>query len=149
MAQLERIWIKRFHGGPMDPVKTAELRQGTGIVGNANQGGWRQVTIMATREWDQVVEALATPVDPSTRRANLLVSGIDLAQTRDKIIRVGNCRLRVRGETRPCNLMDQAEPGLRDALASQWRGGVFAEVLDDGSIQTGDSVAWCENDSLG
>ena len=149
MAQLERIWIKRFHGGPMDPVQSAELRRGAGIVGNANQGGWRQITIMATREWDQVVEALATPVDPSIRRANLLISGIELAQTRDKIIRVGTCRLRVRGETRPCNLMDKAKPGLREVLASQWRGGVFAEVLDGGAIQTGDSVDWCENDSPG
>lgn len=58
------------------------------------------------------------------------------------VLRVGSCRLRVRGETRPCNLMDEAEPGLRTTLAPQWRGGVFAEVLDDGPITIGDPVDW-------
>ena len=41
------------------------------------------MTIMATRAWGQVIEALATPVDPGIRRANLLISGIELAHTRD------------------------------------------------------------------
>lgn len=129
----------------MDSVEMAELRCGAGIVGSADQGSWRQVTIIATREWDQVVEALATPVDPSIRRANLLVSGIELAHTRHQVLRVGSCRLRVRGETRPCNLMDEAEPGLRTALAPQWRGGVFAKVLDDGHITIGDPIDWCNS----
>jgi len=41
--------------------------------------------------------------------------------------------------------MDEVEPGLRTALASKWRGGVFAEVLDDGPITIGDPVDWCKN----
>ena len=85
-----------------------------------------------------------TAVDPGERRANLLVSGIALARARDRVLRVGGCRLRVRGETRPCERMDEAEPGLRAALDPGWRGGVFAEVLDDGRIRVGDPVAWAE-----
>ena len=50
----------------MDPVKMAELRCGAGIVGSADQGSWRQATIMGTRVWDQVIEALATPVDQAS-----------------------------------------------------------------------------------
>ena len=46
MAKLEAIWIKRVRRGKMDPVLTAELIAGKGIVGNANQGGRRQVTII-------------------------------------------------------------------------------------------------------
>ena len=142
MGRLERIWVKRRHRGPMDPVETAELRRGAGIVGNADQGGWRQVTLVAAAQWDQVVEALATPVDPADRRANLLVSGVELADSREQVLRVGACRLRVRGETRPCERMDDAAPGLRAVLARRWRGGVFAEALDDGRIAVGDSVEW-------
>ena len=144
MGRLERIWVKRFHRGPMDPAEAADLRRGAGIVGNANQGGWRQVTIVAAADWDRVVEALGTAVDPGERRANLLVSGVALAHTRDRVLQVGGCRLRVRGETRPCERMDEAEPGLRTALDPGWRGGVFAEVLDDGRIRVGDPVAWAE-----
>ena len=144
MGRLEKIWVKRFHRGPMDPADAADLRQGAGIVGNANQGGWRQVTIIAAADWDRVVEALGAAVEPGARRANLLVSGIALDRTRDRVLQVGGCRLRVRGETRPCERMDEAEPGLRAALDPGWRGGVFAEVLDDGRIRVGDPVAWAE-----
>ena len=126
----------------MDPVETAELRRGAGIVGSADQGGRRQVTLIAAAQWDQVVEALATAVDPAARRANLLVSGVDLAHSLNQVLRVGDCRLRVRGETRPCERMDEAEPGLRAALGPAWRGGVFAVALDDGRVAAGDLVQW-------
>jgi hypothetical protein len=46
-ARLERIWIKRMKLGPMDPAERATLVAGRGIVGNANQGGKRQVTIVS------------------------------------------------------------------------------------------------------
>lgn len=144
MGRLERIWVKRFHRGPMDPVDTAELRQGAGMVDNADQGGWRQLTIISTAEWDNVVETLTTPLDPEIRRANLLLSGVTLAHSRDKILKVGRCRLRIRGETRPCERMDAVQSGLRNALGTEWRGGVFAAVLDDGDIKVGDSVAWID-----
>ncbi len=144
MGRLEQIWLKRFHRGPMDPTGAADVRRGAGLVGNADQGGWRQITIIAVADWDRIVEALGAAVDPGIRRANLLVSGIALAHTRDRVLQVGDCRLRVRGETRPCDRMDAAEPGLRAALDAEWRGGVFAEVLDDGRIAVGDPVAWGE-----
>ena len=144
MGRLEQIWLKRVHRGPMDPTGAADVRRGAGLVGNADQGGWRQITIIAVADWDRIVEALGAAVDPGIRRANLLVSGIALAHTRDRVLQVGDCRLRVRGETRPCDRMDAAEPGLRAALDAEWRGGVFAEVLDDGRIAVGDPVAWGE-----
>ena len=128
----------------MDPAGAADVRRGTGIAGSTDQGGWRQVTIIAAADWDRIVEALGAAVDPGARRANLLVSGIALAHSRNRVLQVGGCRLRVRGETRPCERMDEAEPGLRAALDPEWRGGVFAEVLDDGRIAVGDAVAWTE-----
>ena len=143
-GRLERLWIKRSHRGPMDAVERATLRAGRGLVGNADQGGRRQVTIIARRRWDGVNEALADAVDPALRRANLLVAGIDLDRTRGRTLRVGSCRLLIRGETRPCEQMDAARPGLRGALQPAWAGGAFAEVLDDGEIAVGDAVAWAD-----
>ena len=40
--------------------------------------------------------------------------------------------------------MDDTKAGLRAALSTEWRGGVFAEVLSDGRIAVGDPVSWNE-----
>ena len=141
-GRLESIWVKRARRGPKDEAVRVELQAGLGIVGNADQGGWRQVTLLDTATWDEVVEAMAIPLDASLRRANLLVSGVRLAHTRGVVLRIGECRLRIRGETRPCALMDEAAPGLQAALAPGWRGGVFAQALDDGAITVGDPIEW-------
>lgn len=142
MPKLERIWIKRRRRAPTEPVLLATLVAGRGIEGNADQGGRRQVTIIAAERWGELMAELEASTDPSARRANLLVSGIDLADTRGRLLQVGTCRLRVRGETAPCERMDEALPGLREAMRARWGGGVFAEVTAGGEIRVGDPVAW-------
>jgi MOSC domain-containing protein YiiM len=142
MPRLEQIWLKRMKRGPMDPVHEATLVAGRGIVGNANQGGHRQVTIISADRWREIVAALGVLLDPATRRANLLVSGVELAETRGRVLRVGGCRLQINGETRPCERMDEAYQGLRAVMAERWGGGVYAAVLDDGAIGIGDEVRW-------
>jgi MOSC domain-containing protein YiiM len=141
---LESIWIKRFRRGPMDPASEATLVAGRGLVGNANQGGKRQVTIISREAWEAVQRELGENLAPETRRANLLVSGVDLVDTRGRVLRIGACRVRVYGETKPCWQMEEAHAGLQSALRPDWRGGAFAEVLDGGRIAVGDRVEWLE-----
>ena len=143
---LERIWLKRAKRGPMDPVNSAALQAGYGLIGNANRGGKRQVTIISLERWRELVNDLRADMQPSVRRANLLVSGIDLEKSRGRILRVGAARLRINGETRPCERMEEASPGLQNAMRSRWGGGVFAEVLQSAEIRAGDPV-WWESDA--
>lgn len=144
-GRVEAIWIKRFKQGPMDSVATTRAIAGRGLVDNANQGGKRQVTLITQEAWDTVLAQLgvdAGTLPPTTRRANVLVSGLDLADSRGKVVRLGDVRVRVYGETVPCNLMEESFAGLQDALRPEWRGGVFGEILDDGEIRVGDAAAW-------
>jgi len=126
----------------MDSVETGTLVAGRGLAGNADQGRRRQVTLIEREVWERLMVEVGGSISPAARRANLMVSGITIAETRERVLRVGACRLRVGGETRPCERMDEALPGLRDAMGRNWGGGVFAEVLDDGEIAVGDEVEW-------
>ena len=137
---LAAIWIKRFKRGPMDRVERAELVAGRGVRGSANQGGRRQITILSEEAWNDALREPGADVDPSARRANVLVRGVDLEKSRGRTLRLGACIVRINGEVTPCERMDEAYQGLRAALRPHWRGGVFAEIVEGGTIAVGDSV---------
>jgi MOSC domain-containing protein YiiM len=141
-AVVEQIWIKRGKRAPMDPVQGATLVAGRGIAGNSNQGGKRQVTILSAAHWEENTRHLPD-VQPMMRRANLLVSDIDFDRhSPGRVLRVGATRIRIFGETRPCERMDEACDGLRAALSGPWGGGAFGEVIEGGEIAVGDPVHW-------
>jgi MOSC domain-containing protein YiiM len=137
-GEILSIWIKRSHRGVMDAVDEAQAVAGRGLVGNADQGGRRQVTIIDEAAWRDAGAEAGAEVDPAKRRANVMVRGISLADSRDKLLRLGDCLIRILGETRPCERMEEAQPGLRQALRAAWRGGVFGEIVEGGALRVGD-----------
>lgn len=145
-GRLEAIWIKRFKRGPMDPVDEAVLVPDRGIVGNANQGGSRQVTVIERERWHAMMAELDADLDPSARRANLMLSGVSLTDCRGKVLRIGATTIWLLGETRPCERMDEALPGLRRAMGHPWRGGAYGTVVNGGDIRVGDPATLYQPD---
>ena len=141
---LEAIWLKRAHRGPMDPRQSATLVEGKGLEGSVGRSSRRQVTIIEREIWEALMRETGATAPPSTRRANLMVSGIQLFDTRKRILLIGDTRLEIAGETKPCERMEEAVPGLGAAMYPDWRGGAFAKVLTGGTIHVGDTVAWDE-----
>lgn len=138
------LWLKRFKGGPMDPVLFAEAVAGRGLAGNANQGGKRQVTLIDEARWREACAELGVDVDPSARRANAMLRGIDLENMRGRALRIGPVLVRIYNETRPCEQMDDAQQGLRAALGPRWRAGAYGEIVEGGVIRVGDEAAWSD-----
>jgi MOSC domain-containing protein YiiM len=142
MGKLLQIWLRPSARTPVRAVPRAEAVAGQGLEGDHAGGGKRQVTLIAREAWaDALRELGGAPLDASARRANLLVEGLELGAAIGRRLRVGPIELQVEGETRPCGLMDDARPGLRDALAPACRGGVYARILAGGPLQVGDEVA--------
>ncbi len=141
-GRVERVWVKRAHRGAMDARDSIELVAGRGVDGSADRGGRRQVTLLEREVWDALMHELGSDAGPETRRANVLVSGIDLRASRGRVLRLGATRVRVAGEVKPCERMEEAVPGLRAAMYPDWRGGAFAQILDGGTVSVGDVVAW-------
>jgi Uncharacterized protein conserved in bacteria len=141
-GKLDAIWIKRAHLGPMDSRQNARAIPGKGLEGCASNSRTRQVTLIEREVWDALMKETGGNAAPSVRRANLMVSGFPLANSRNRLVRVGSVLLRIAGETKPCEAMEEAVPGLQAAMYANWRGGAFAQVLEAGEVAVGDPVEW-------
>jgi MOSC domain-containing protein YiiM len=139
MGSLLKIYLRPARGELRD-VTTAVAGAGNGLEGDHAKGPKRQVTLLSREAWEATCAQLGQTLDPGVRRANLLVEGVELKETQGQTITVGDVRIRLTGETDPCTQMDDAVPGLLKALVPDWRGGVFGEVLNDGTLTVGDAV---------
>lgn len=126
----------------MDSVLFAEAIAESGLAGNANRGGKRQITLIDEERWREACEEIGADVDPSARRANVMLRGIDLENSRGKTLRIGPVRLRIYNETRPCEQMDKPVQGFREALKPRWRAGAYGEIVEGGVIRVGDAAEW-------
>ncbi|MCR6110805.1 MOSC domain-containing protein [Bacillus sp. A301a_S52] len=139
-GELKAIWIKKGKRGVMEPVELGTLIKHEGLLHNADQGGKRQVTIISEERWTQLMDEFTTKLDPSARRANLMVTGIDLTHSKGKRLHIGPTIIEIHGETKPCSRMDDALAGLKDAMTVNWNGGAYGVVVTGGDIKLGDSV---------
>ena len=141
-GRVDAMWLKRSHRGPMDAVREVHVSSDAGIVGGVDRSRRRQITLIEREVWDRLVRDLGGTADPSARRANVLLTGIRLTNTRGRVLRVGEARLEIGGELTPCERMEEVLPGLQAAMRPHWNGGAFARVLGDAMIRVGDAVEW-------
>jgi len=139
-GHLRAIACRPTDGQRMTEVKSCTVEPGRGIVGENRKPGKREVTLVSEESWVEACRELGASVPWYFRRANLLVSGIDLADSIGKDLCIGAVQLRIHGETKPCPIMDEQHPGLKRALIPTCRGGVHGEVLTGGELRVGDPV---------
>jgi MOSC domain-containing protein YiiM len=137
------------HDRPRGPVETVErvlVTREEGVADNqrgtvrAGKAG-RQISLIEAESWQAALGELGTAIDWQDRRANLLVEGLRIPRRPGTRIRIGeDCLIEVTMECDPCNRMEEVRPGLKAALAPDWRGGFLGMVIADGEIAVGDEI---------
>jgi len=140
-GKLLAIAVKSHDDGNMYLLDKANITKSSGVENDPRGKRLsRQVTVVSSESWAAVCADLGKEIPWTFRRANLLVDGISLPNSKGKKLIVGNVEMEVTFETTPCHVMDEAENGLKDALMTDWRGGVLCRVLKEGNIKCGDTV---------
>ncbi|MDZ7655556.1 MAG: hypothetical protein U0997_06395 [Sulfurimicrobium sp.] len=130
------IAIKPQRLRPMLLLDSGALSVHEGLAGDSRgKPGPRQVTLMTLASWHAACDEIGMLLPWTERRANLLVADLPLYQSAGSRIVIGDAVLEITGETDPCSRMTAVHPGLLDALAQDWRGGVCCRVLRGGAIR--------------
>lgn len=126
---------------PMEQLDEARLAPEFGVEGDfRGKPGKRQITILFLEDWSAVCAQLGDQRSWTLRRANLLIEGLANPRAPGGVLAIGPARLRITGECDPCGRMDGQWPGLTNALKPDWRGGLIAQVIEPGAIETGFGV---------
>ncbi len=139
VGEVLAIFVFPEQRAPATALSEVEAVVGRGLAGDHPRNPHRAVTMLSQQSWQEATAPFAGELPAETRRANLLIGG-DLAGTIGRRLRVGEAELLIRGETTPCDRMNEARAGLRKMLSVRMRGGVFGPVVKGGLIRVGDRV---------
>ena len=148
MGRVVEIATRIKSKAPMVVYASAKVSFDHG-VGDDSRGrikGKRQVTVLSKESWDSVCSDLGRKLHWTTRRANILIEGIDLKESTGLILKIGGFYLEITGELVPCQRMDDQFEGLTNALKSDWRGGVTCKILSEGVVRENDKVVVMERE---
>ena len=104
-------------GGAMALAESIILTPENGVMGDHGTSQRRQVTLLDEAAWQTACSELGTELDWTARRANILVSNLDLQELVGRQILVGNALVEIIGEVVPCHVMDcllYTSPSPRD-----------------------------------
>jgi MOSC domain-containing protein YiiM len=144
MIKLEALAIREKSKTVMAELAQVNVSITKGLAGDARGSpGKRQVSLLSSEQWGLACNEVGSKLPWTTRRANVLVSGVQFGpQHLNQIVCIGDLRMRVCAETDPCIVMERAQKGLFKALKPDWRGGVLCEVLSPGDIKIGDEITF-------
>jgi hypothetical protein len=141
---VERIWVAPSAGQPAQARDEARALPGRGLEGDRHVSGrgtfpsgpsGSALTLIEA----EVCESFAPPLSPDDHRRNLLTRGIALNRLVGHEFTIGAVRCRGMRLCEPCTVMQRyaGRPVLRDLVH---RGGLRADILEDGVIAVGDAV---------
>ena len=86
----------------MELIEEATITAEAGVAGDARgRLKGRQVTVLCQESWEAACRDLGREVPWTTRRANILIEGLDLANSAGKTLAIGEATFAITGETDP------------------------------------------------
>ncbi len=141
-GRVEWIGLRPARELPMREVEAAQVRAGSGLVGDRYAGGSgkRGITLIQAEHLPAIAALSGKPsVAPAQLRRNLVVSGVPLIALKGRRFRIGEVLCEGTGPCDPCSRMEDAlGPGGYNAMRGH--GGLTARVLGDGWIRIGDAL---------
>src|SRR5207302_2193000 len=144
-GRIEAIHLAQAEGEPMRPVGRIRVIAGVGLEGDryatgrghfsGSPGTGRALTLIEA----EVLESLGIALQPGEARRNLTTRGVALNALVGRRFRIGSVLCEGTRLCEPCSyLEDQLGKPLLHPLLH--RGGLRANVLEDGEIRVGDQV---------
>lgn len=138
-AQIVAVCTSEKKGERKTPVEKVELRSEHGLVGDAHAGDWhRQVSLLA-HESIEKMQKMGLDVDSGDFAENLTTKGIVLYTLPvGTHLKVGDTLLEVTQIGKECHTRCNIYHQAGDCVMP--KEGIFARVLDGGTVRSGDSV---------
>lgn len=139
MGIVRGICISEKKGTKKTEIPSAEFKKNWGIVGDAHAADWhRQVSLLSFEKIEDFREKGAE-VDFGAFGENLIIEGFDLRTIPvGSKIAVGKVMLKVTQIGKECHTHCEIYKTMGDCIMP--REGIFAEVLEEGTISVGDEV---------
>lgn len=149
-ANVVSIHVARAPAGPVESVREVRAIAGHGLEGDRyfNQEGTlskdempdREVTLIELEAIEALQREYQVELQPGDARRNIVTRGIALNHLVGREFRAGDAVLRGLRLCEPCGHLEKLTlEGVKKGLIH--RGGLRAQIIRDGVIRTGDSIA--------
>ena len=138
-AKVVAVCISEKKGTIKHPVEFVTLKENHGIIGDAHAGNWhRQVSLLANESVDKMrMKFPGIPVGAFAE--NILTEGIEVCKLPiGTILQIGEVVLKVTQIGKECHTDCAIRKQVGDCVMP--REGIFAVVLNGGTIRAGDSI---------
>lgn len=148
-GEIVSLQVAEKAGSPMFTVKEVHVFPGRGLEGDRyfnrvgtysdRPGPGREVTLIESEAIEALERDLHIKLDPKDSRRNIVTRGVPLNHLVGKEFVVGEVLFRGIRLAEPCSYLERlTTKGVENGLLH--RGGLRAQILDEGTIRVGDRV---------
>lgn len=146
---IEAIFLAESAGADLQPVEQVRAMPGKGLEGDRYArgkgsfsrwpGGGRAVTLIEAEVIEDVAASHALDLSNGRSRRNVVTRGVRLNELVGKRFRIGTALFRADRLAEPCGYLEKRiGAGAQQVLKG--RGGLRADVVEEGVIRVGDAV---------